>query len=104
MQGWLKRRIRSRAPGPSEAQRRGATARLWGEASDESGRRVAARLRTPDGYTLTALTVVAAAERVLAGGARPGFQTPSRAFGPDFILEVDGVAREDLPEQSGVRE
>ncbi len=103
VQRWLKRRVRAGAPGPSDTQRRGAVARLWGEAADESGRRVATRLRTPDGYTLTALTAIAAAERVLAGGARPGFQTPSRAFGADFILEIEGVVREDLPDESGVR-
>ena len=34
-----------------------------------------------------------AAERVLAGEAKPGFQTPSTAFGADFILEFDGVRR-----------
>ncbi|MFI5311658.1 MAG: saccharopine dehydrogenase family protein [Gemmatimonadales bacterium] len=101
VQRWLKNRIRSAPPGPTDAQRRRAVARLWGEASDASGRRVASRLRTPDGYTLTALTAVAAAEKVLAGGAKPGFQTPSRAFGADFILEFAGVEREDLATGQG---
>jgi short subunit dehydrogenase-like uncharacterized protein len=26
----------------------------------------------------------------------PGFQTPAKAFGPDFVLGLPGVAREDL--------
>ena len=39
----------------------------------------------------------AAAEEVLAGRARPGFSTPSLAFGPDWVLGFDGVTREDLP-------
>lgn len=101
LQAFLKGRIRAGAPGPSAEQRRGAVARLWGEAWDETGGRVQSRLRTPDGYTLTALTAVAAAEKVLAGGAKPGFQTPSRAFGADFILEIAGVEREDLPGGAG---
>ena len=42
-------------------------------------------------------SAVAALERVLAGATKPGFQTPSLAFGPDFILGVEGVSREDLP-------
>ena len=42
------------------------------------------------------LTSVAAAEKVLAGGAKPGFQTPSLAFGADFILEIAGSEREDV--------
>jgi len=27
---------------------------------------------------------------------RPGFQTPSLAFGADFVMEIEGVTREDL--------
>lgn len=99
-QSWLKSRIRAGAPGPSERQRAGASARLWGEAWDDEGRSVQSRLRTPDGYTLTALTAVAAAEKALAGAARPGFQTPSLAFGADFILEIVGAEREDVASPS----
>ena len=35
------------------------------------------------------------AENGDAGGARPGFQTPSRTFGADFVLEIEGVMRSD---------
>jgi short subunit dehydrogenase-like uncharacterized protein len=69
---------------------------VWGEAADAGGRVARARLRAPEAYAFTALAAVEVAERVLAGGARPGFQTPSRAFGPDLVLSVPGVAREDL--------
>lgn len=96
VQTFLKERIRAGAPGPSDETRANAVARLWGEAWDDDGNRVVSRLRSPDGYTLTALTAVAAAEKVLAGGAKPGFQTPSRAFGADFILEIAGTEREDV--------
>jgi short subunit dehydrogenase-like uncharacterized protein len=99
-QRFLKGRIRAGAPGPSDRQRAGAAAQLWGEAWDDDGRRVLSRLRTPDGYTLTALTSVAAAEKVLAGGAKPGFQTPSLAFGADFILEIAGAEREDVTDSA----
>ncbi len=100
-QSFLKDRIRAGAAGPSDAKRAGATARIWGEAWDDDGRRVTSRLQTPDGYTLTALTAVAAAEKALAGGAKPGFQTPSLAFGADFILEIAGTEREDVIDSTG---
>jgi short subunit dehydrogenase-like uncharacterized protein len=100
-QSFLKRRIRAAAPGPSDAARAASTARLWGEAWDDDGRRVVSRLRTPDGYSLTALTSVAAAAKVLAGGVKPGFQTPSLAFGADFILEIEGTVREDVIDSTG---
>jgi hypothetical protein len=52
------------------------------------------RLLTPEGYTLTSLAALAIATRV--GELRPGFVTPSRAFGPDFILTIPGCTREDV--------
>ena len=70
--------------------------RLWGEAMDDTGRRVTSRLTGPNAYTLTALTAVAAMEKVLAGGVRAGFQTPSLAFGADFVMEIEGTSREDV--------
>ena len=53
-------------------------------------------MRTSEGYTLTALTAFDAAKRVAAGEVETGFQTPSCAFGPDYILSFDGVTRDDL--------
>jgi len=88
---YLKRRIDDAAPGPTDADRARSYCLLWGEATNDSGGRAEARLRTPDGYTLTALTTLAIAEKVLAGDAPPGFQTPAKAYGPDFILAIDGV-------------
>lgn len=87
---------RARPAGPDESTRARGASRFWGEARDAAGRTVVSRLRGPDGYTLTARTAVASARRVLAGSVARGFQTPSRAFGPDFILEQEGVRREDV--------
>jgi len=82
-----------RGPGPEELARPTV---VHGEAVDASGRRVAARQRQPQGYALTALVAVEIAERVLRGDARPGWQTPATAYGPDLVLAVPGVTREDL--------
>jgi short subunit dehydrogenase-like uncharacterized protein len=95
-QRFLKARIRSGPPGPSAERRASARAVLWGEASDGGCGRAAARMTTPEGYTLTVLTSVAIVERVLQGDAPAGFRTPSSAYGPDFVLGVPGVSREDL--------
>jgi short subunit dehydrogenase-like uncharacterized protein len=96
VRGLLLRAVRRRPPGPSSAARARGVSRLWGEASDAGGRRAVSRLTGPEGYTLTTLTAVAAVEKVLAGCVRPGFQTPSLAFGADFVMEIEGVTREDL--------
>lgn len=89
-------RARTSAAGPGESARARGGSRLWGEARDDEGRSVRARLLAPEAYTLTSRTAIAAARRVLGGGVATGFLTPSLAFGADFILEQRGVTREDL--------
>lgn len=69
---------------------------LVGQARNDRGETVRSRLRTPEGYALTAATALDAARRVAAGEVKPGFRTPSLAFGADYILNFDGVTREDL--------
>jgi short subunit dehydrogenase-like uncharacterized protein len=88
-------RIRSRPPGPSEAVRARGRGRIWGRVENGAGEARESWLETPEGYAFTATTAVAAVERVLGGGVAPGFQTPGMAFGPDFVLEHEGVRRWD---------
>lgn len=95
IQRLLKRRIQARPPGPTDEERARGKSFLWGEAVDPAGQRVVSRLRGPEGYTLTAHAALAVADRVLAGEAPAGFQTPSRVFGPDFVLGLEGITRTD---------
>jgi short subunit dehydrogenase-like uncharacterized protein len=95
VQKFLKRRIQAGRAGPSAEQRARGHSQIWGEAVADGGQRVVSRLETPEGYTLTVETALASVARVLAGDATPGFQTPSKAFGPDFILQIPGVRRTD---------
>jgi short subunit dehydrogenase-like uncharacterized protein len=91
----MDRKIVAGPAGPSDEQRQSGTSHVWGEAMDDRGVRVVSRLRGPEGYTLTALTSLAVMERVMAGEARAGFQTPAGMYGADFILGVPGVERAD---------
>jgi len=102
LQRLLRRRVRAGPRGPSSAERQRGRAWIWGEAVDDGGRRAVSRLRTPEAYTFTARTCLAAVERVLAGAAPEGFQTPASAFGPDFVLEIEGVERDDDPQEPPV--
>ncbi|MGB4802438.1 MAG: saccharopine dehydrogenase NADP-binding domain-containing protein [Anaerolineae bacterium] len=96
MQRVLKLAIGAGAPGPSADQRSQGFSLVWGEVRDDQGQARVSRLRTPEGYQLTALTSLAAVQRILAGGIPSGFQTPSLAFGADFIMQMAGVTRTDL--------
>jgi short subunit dehydrogenase-like uncharacterized protein len=95
LQSFLKERIRARPAGPTPEQRARGRCYLWGEASDGRGQRAVSRAQTPEGYTLTALAALLLVERVLDGQAPPGFQTPSRAYGADLALGIEGVSRQD---------
>jgi hypothetical protein len=44
---------------------------------------------------MTAHNALAVVERVLAGDAPPGFQTPSTSYGCDFVLGLKGMVRAD---------
>ncbi len=92
----LKQRVQSGPPGPSDEQRAKGLSLLWGLVEDDNGNRAESRLQTPEGYTLTALSSLLIVRKVLAGQARPGFQTPSSAHGPDLVMEIPGVERIDL--------
>lgn len=93
---FLAGRVRAGSAGPSESQRLAGRSRLWGEARDAAGRVVVSRLQTPEPYELTAILALNLAERVLAGHAPVGYQTPARAFGKDYVLGFPGVSREDV--------
>ena len=60
---------------------------LWGRVSDNS-HSVEATLETPEGYRLTVLTSLAAMEHLVNCETPPGFATPARAFGSQFILSI----------------
>jgi short subunit dehydrogenase-like uncharacterized protein len=100
VQRMLKRVVQSGPPGPAAAQREAASSLAWGEVTDAKGASAAARLEGPEVYTWTAWAAVEAMDRIMAGKADPGFQTPATAFGSDFVLEFDGVQRIDI--ESGV--
>jgi short subunit dehydrogenase-like uncharacterized protein len=82
--------------GPEEDKRKRATATFVGEVTDPNGQRAVSRLITPEGYTCTALTTVEVMKRILNNECKAGFQTPSLAYGADFILQFPRVRREKL--------
>ncbi len=96
---WLKERMRKKIKsgkaGPSQGSRERGAVYLTGTATNARDESVSADLKTPSGYKLTALTAAKIAERLLANARLSGFQTPSIAFGKDFILEFEGTERTD---------
>jgi short subunit dehydrogenase-like uncharacterized protein len=95
-QAWLKAHADLLPAGPAEDERLQREMTIVAEARDDSGHAARARLRTPEAYTFTGCIAAHIARRVLRGDVEPGFQTPARVYGADWILSFAGVEREDL--------
>lgn len=91
VKNFLMRQMDKKPDGPRAERRESSQMFLWGEVSDGANT-VEARLQTPNGYTLTALTSVAISQKILAGDFKSGFQTPSTAYGEELISEIEGCS------------
>ena len=102
VQSFVKSQIGKRVKGPSAQARARDEMYVYAEVRDETGvnagKKLALRLRTPEGYSLTADSAVTATLMVVqasaAGTLAPGAHTPSMAFGADFVLGLEGVRLE----------
>ncbi len=86
--------------GPSSSARASATRVIVAEVEDRWRRQVSSRLCTPDGYNFTAVSALEVAQRVLEEEYLPGYQTPANVYGPDFVLSIEGVHRENITAKS----
>lgn len=93
VQAFMKWRIRKGAAGPTASEREKTPVHVWGEARDAAGRTRTARVRVANGYTVTTDAAVAIARRLLESAAAPGFTTPARLMGADFVTRLPGASQ-----------
>lgn len=98
LQGTL---LRIMPDGPPASYREQAGATCVVEVSDDEGRCQRLRVHAPEVYSFTAVSAAAIADRVLCGEHKPGFQTPSSAFGPEVGLTLPGVRVEAASTSNG---
>ncbi|MEZ6071845.1 MAG: saccharopine dehydrogenase NADP-binding domain-containing protein [Pirellulales bacterium] len=91
IQNYLKRRIERTVKGPSPEQLERSRTQMWGCVTNEAGRQVTGTLTGPGGYVMTYQTALAAVQRMLNEDIETGYQTPSQAFGADFIRSACDV-------------
>ena len=96
VQRWIASKVERLPEGPTPSQRDRSSAVLLADAMAQNGTHAVSRLVTPNPHTLTALTAIACTRAVMNGQAAPGFATPAKAFGADYILKFPGVKRTDL--------
>jgi len=85
---WMQQKINQRPAGPGPEKRAKAKSYIWGEVSNAAGQKETAWFACPEGYTLTALTSVDIAMKVLEGNWKAGYWTPAGCYGSGLM---DGV-------------
>jgi short subunit dehydrogenase-like uncharacterized protein len=92
VQGLIKHRIERGLRPPDQTQRDNNPSYVWGEVRNAAGQVKTARLRTPNGYVLTAHSSLGILEQLLAGPQRAGFMTPTMLVGADFVSTLPGCS------------
>jgi short subunit dehydrogenase-like uncharacterized protein len=94
VRNFLKKRVK---PGPTAIDCTRTFTNVWGEVVDDRNQKAVARLHGPEaGVIWTARAALAGVKKIMTGHAPPGYQTPAMAYGADFVLECEGVVREDF--------
>lgn len=93
--GAVQRFLEKRVPagGPDQNTRAAVRSHMYAKVSNAAGESAEARMETPESYELTIFSALLSARRAAQGDTPVGFQTPSTAYGADFVLELDGVSR-----------
>jgi short subunit dehydrogenase-like uncharacterized protein len=96
IRNFIKKKIDTRAAGPTDEMRSKARSLIWGQVTNAAGQTAIARMETPDGYTLTAHSSLLIIKKILQDDFLSGYQTPATAYGQDLVLEIPGVQRENV--------
>jgi short subunit dehydrogenase-like uncharacterized protein len=88
----LLQKFADRRSGPDADQRASGRTYLWGRVTDGTND-VTMTMTTPEGYTFTVISALAAVEQLLASPKRPGSFTPAKFFGSEFVTTLAGVER-----------
>ncbi len=91
VRNFIKKKIKSRPPGPSNEQRKKSSSLVWGEVSNAEGKIITTAISCLDGYTLTAHSSLLITKKILEGNLKLGYQTPAGCYGENLIMEVQGT-------------
>src|SRR5690606_13993481 len=82
--------------GPTEDERAAGRNGIAAEVTSIDGKIVKAWVDAPSGYSLTPLSVVAVAHRILKNDYKTGYQSPGSAYGEDIIKDIPETRLIDL--------
>jgi short subunit dehydrogenase-like uncharacterized protein len=95
---FIRELLKRHAPaGPTPERLAQTRVHIWAEVRDDQGRKAASRLHGPEaGVIWTKLAALVVIRKILDCKFQPGYMTPALAYGPDLVMECEGVTREDL--------
>lgn len=88
---YLRKKVDARPAGPDDDKLYKGRTYLWGRVRDDKGNSVEARMKTINGYLLTARMAVIIAGKLLHADVRPGYHTPAQYFGEELVFEIEGT-------------
>ena len=88
VQKLIKARIAKTVTGPDEKTRAKMPTFVWGEATNASGNKKTARIRTANGYSLTVTGSLAVIDYLMENNPEGGAYTPSKLVGKDLVTSL----------------
>lgn len=95
-EGMLSLEMDALPDGPTAEERAHGRTKLSAEVTDADGQIVRSIVDAPSGYTLTPLSVVAVAHRILNGEFKTGYQSPGSAYGESIVNDIPDTHIIDL--------
>lgn len=91
VQKLLKTFISRTVKGPGEEKRQQTPSFVWGEAINARGEKKTARIRTPNGYTLTIMGALTVVEYLMMNQVAGGAYIPARLMGANLVTQLPGA-------------
>lgn len=82
--------------GPTSKERAAGRNAIAAEITGDNGKTFKAWVDAPSGYTLTPLSVVAVAQRILNNDFKIGYQSPGSAYGEEIISDIPDTRLIDI--------
>jgi short subunit dehydrogenase-like uncharacterized protein len=91
VKGMIKDYVDENITGPTPEQNKNGVSLVYGKVNDDEQNEIEARMKGPETYAFTAKLAVLLIQKVLETKDKYGYFTPAKLFGPELILEIEGV-------------
>ncbi len=98
VQNYAKKKIEQSVAGPTQQERDSSDTYVWGEVTNAAGKKTVARLRVPNGYTVTMDGIIMTSRHLMGYNGAGGCLTPAQMLGNRFAEKLPGAGKIELSE------